>query len=71
MTPYGGLANGAHEILDPMDELKLLDMNAALDEVIANGIKRRHEPQLIMGDQLAVELAEKLPAMPQDFLLER
>jgi len=47
------------EILDLMSELKLFGMKAAFDEVMANGVKRRHEPQRIMGDLLKAEIAEK------------
>ena len=47
------------EILDLMSELKLFGMKAAFDEVMANGVKRRHEPQHIMGDLLKAEIAEK------------
>jgi hypothetical protein len=49
----------ATEILDLMGKLKLAGMKAAFDEVIANGIKRRHEPQYIIGDSLKAELADK------------
>jgi DNA replication protein DnaC len=48
------------EILDLMSELKLFGMKAAFDEVMANGVKRRHEPQQIMGDLLKAEVAEKV-----------
>jgi DNA replication protein DnaC len=47
------------EILDLMGELKLFGMRGAFDEVIANGVKRRHEPQRIIGDLLKAEIAEK------------
>jgi DNA replication protein DnaC len=47
------------EILDLMSELKLFGMKAVFDEVMANGIKRRHEPQQIIGDLLKAEVAEK------------
>ena len=47
------------EILDLMGKLKLAGMKAAFDEVIANGIKRRHEPQRIVGDLLKAELVDK------------
>jgi len=47
------------EILDLMSELKLFGMKAAFDEVMANGVKRRHEPERIMGDLLKAEIAEK------------
>jgi DNA replication protein DnaC len=47
------------EVLDLMGNLKLFGMKAAFDEIIANGIKRRHEPQRIIGDLLKAELADK------------
>jgi DNA replication protein DnaC len=47
------------EILDLMGKLKLFGMRAAFDEIIANGIRRRHEPQRIIGDLLKAELADK------------
>jgi DNA replication protein DnaC len=47
------------EILDLMSELKLFGMKAAFDELVANGLKRRHEPQRIIGDLLKAEVAEK------------
>jgi DNA replication protein DnaC len=47
------------EILDLMGKLKLFGMRSTFDEVIANGIKRRHEPQRIIGDLLKAELADK------------
>jgi len=48
------------EILDLMGKLKLFGMRAAFDEIIANGIKRRHEPQRIIGDLLKAELVDKV-----------
>src|SRR3984957_5319228 len=42
-----------------MAELKLYGMRAAYDEVMATGIKRRHEPPRIVGDLLSAEIAEK------------
>ena len=46
------------EILELMSTLKLFGMRAAYDEVMATGIKRRHEPSRIVGDLLSAE-AEK------------
>lgn len=46
-------------VLELMAELKLYGMRAAYDEVMATGIKRRHEPPRIVGDLLSVEIAEK------------
>ena len=48
-----------HEILEMMTELKLLGMRLAFDEVLANGVKRQHPAQQIIGDLLASEIAEK------------
>ncbi len=47
------------EILDLMAELKLFGMQSAFDEIMANGLKRKHEPQRIFGDLLKAEIAEK------------
>ncbi len=47
------------EILATMGELKLCGMKAAFDEIIASAVKRQHEPQRVVGDLLAAEIAEK------------
>ena len=47
------------EILATMGELKLYGMTAAYDEIIASAVKRQHEPQRVVGDLLAAEIAEK------------
>src|SRR3977135_4720097 len=47
------------DILELMSTLKLFGMRAAYDEVMATGIKRRHEPPRILGDLLSAEIAEK------------
>jgi DNA replication protein DnaC len=47
------------DVLELMSRLKLYGMRAAYDEVMSNGIKRRHEPPRIVGDLLAAEIAEK------------
>jgi DNA replication protein DnaC len=47
------------QILETMGELKLFGMRAAYDEVIATAVKRQHEPQRVVGDLLAAEIAEK------------
>jgi DNA replication protein DnaC len=47
------------EILAAMGELKLHGMKAAFDEIITRAIKRQHEPQRIVADLLAAEMAEK------------
>ena len=46
-------------VLELMSALKLYGMRAAYDEVMSNGIKRRHESPRIVGDLLAAEIAEK------------
>jgi len=46
-------------VLELMSALKLYGMRAVYDEVMSNGIKRRHEPPRIVGDLLAAEIAEK------------
>jgi hypothetical protein len=48
-----------HDVLGLMDELKLVGMKAAFDEVLANGLKRQHSAQQIVGDLLGAEIAEK------------
>ena len=48
-----------HEIMEMMAELKLLGMRMAFDEVLANGLKRQHAAQQIVGHLLGVEIAEK------------
>jgi DNA replication protein DnaC len=47
------------DILELMSTLKLFGMRAAYDEVMASGIKRRHEPPRIVADLLSAEIAEK------------
>jgi DNA replication protein DnaC len=47
------------QIFDFMSELKLFGMRAAYDEVMAQAIKRQHEPPQVIGDLLAAEIAEK------------
>jgi DNA replication protein DnaC len=47
------------DVLELMSRLKLYGMRAAYDEVMTNGIKRRHEPPRIVGDLLSAEIAEK------------
>jgi IstB-like ATP binding protein len=47
------------QIFDLMGELKLYGMRSADDEVMANGIKRQHEPPKIVGDLLRAEIDEK------------
>ena len=47
------------EILSAMGSLKLYGMKAAYDEVLTTAVKRQHEPQRVVGDLLAAEIAEK------------
>jgi DNA replication protein DnaC len=47
------------QILETMSGLKLFGMKAAYDEIMASAVKRQHEPQRIVGDLLAAEIAEK------------
>ena len=47
------------EILSTMSILKLYGMKAASDEILATAIKRQHEPERVVGDLLAAEIAEK------------
>src|SRR5438270_8329173 len=47
------------DVLELMARLKLYGMRAAYDEVMATGIKRRHEPPRILGDRRSAEIAEK------------
>jgi DNA replication protein DnaC len=47
------------QILETMSGLKLFGMKAAYDEIIATAVKRQHEPQQIVSDLLAAEIAEK------------
>lgn len=46
-------------VLELMAQLKLYGMRAGYDEIMATGIKRRHEPPRIVGDLLSAEIAEK------------
>jgi DNA replication protein DnaC len=47
------------ETLGLMIQLKLAGMRVAFDEVLANGIKRQHPVQQIIGDLLRAEIAAK------------
>jgi DNA replication protein DnaC len=47
------------DILELMSALKLYGIRATYDEVMATGLKRRHEPPRIVGDLLSAEIAEK------------
>src|SRR6201995_1480751 len=47
------------EVLDMMSGLKLYGMRSAYDETLATALKRKHEPQLFLGDLLKAEISEK------------
>jgi hypothetical protein len=47
------------ELFDLMGELQLHGMKAAFDEIMADVVKRQHEPQRIIGDLLSAEISEK------------
>ncbi|MCQ0972274.1 IS21-like element helper ATPase IstB [Paracoccus sp. TK19116] len=47
------------QVLDAMGQLKLYGMKAAYDEIMTTAVKRRHEPQQIVGDLLNAEISEK------------
>ena len=48
-----------HEVLAMMTELKLSGMRAAYDDILADGLKRRHPVQQIIGALLTAEIADK------------
>jgi DNA replication protein DnaC len=48
-----------HDVLEMMAALKLAGMRAAFDEVLANGLKRQHPVQQIIGTLLEAEIADK------------
>ena len=48
-----------HEVLEMMSTLKLSGMRGAFDEILANGLKRRHAVHDIIGELLSAEIAEK------------
>jgi DNA replication protein DnaC len=47
------------EVLDMMGALKLYGMKGAYDEIYATALKRKHEPQQLVGDLLRAEISEK------------
>ncbi|CCD96749.1 hypothetical protein BRAO375_740032 [Bradyrhizobium sp. ORS 375] len=47
------------ELFDLMAELELRGMKAAFDEIMANAVKRQHEPQHTIGELLTAEISEK------------
>ena len=48
-----------HELLEMMAQLKLAGMRAAYDDILADGLKRRHPVQQIVGALLKAEIADK------------
>ena len=48
-----------HEVLAMMTALKLAGMRAAYDDILADGLKRHHPVQQIIGTLLQVEIADK------------
>ena len=48
-----------HDVLEMMAALKLAGMRAAFDELMADGLKRRHPVQRIIGELLKAEIADK------------
>ena len=48
-----------HEVLAMMTALKLAGMRAAYDDILADGIKRRHPVHRIVGALLQAEIADK------------
>ena len=47
------------EVLEMMSELKLYGVKSAYDETLATALKRKHEPQQLVGDLLKAEISEK------------
>ena len=47
------------EVLDMMAALKLYGMKSAYDEIYTTALKRKHEPQQLVGDLLKAEISEK------------
>ena len=48
-----------HDVLEMMAALKLAGMRAAFDELMADGLRRRHPVQRIIGELLKAEIADK------------
>ena len=48
-----------HEVLAMMTALKLAGMRAAYDDILADGLKRRHPVQQIIGTLLQTEITDK------------
>ena len=53
--PEGGPAMERHEVLAMMTTLKLAGMRTAYDDILADGLKRRHPVQQIIGTLLQAE----------------
>ena len=53
------------EVLDMMGALKLYGMKSAYDETLATALKRKHEPQRLVGDLLKAEISEKQAQLDQ------
>ena len=64
-SPEGGRFMERHEVLAMMTALKLAGMRAAYDDILADGLKRRHPVQQIIGTLLQVEVADKPGALDQ------
>ena len=54
-----------HDVLAMMTALKLAGMRAAYDDILADGLKRRHPVQQIIGTLLQVEIADKQGTLHQ------
>ena len=54
-----------HEVLAMMTALKLAGMRAAYDDILADGLKRRHPVQQIIGTLLQTEVADKQARSPE------
>ena len=54
-----------HEVLAMMTALKLAGMRTAYDDILADGLKRRHPVQQIIGTLLQTEVADKTGALDQ------
>ena len=48
-----------HDVLEMMTTLKLAGMRAVYDDILADGLKRRHPVQQIIGTLLQAEIADK------------
>jgi hypothetical protein len=47
------------EIVATVGGLKLFGMKSAFDQIVGAAVKRQHEPQRVIGDFVAAEIAEK------------